>query len=232
MNQKKIIPTFARLPLLAVLFTNCFIYYIAKLIAGGLEHHSILLGLDSLVPFCPFFIIFYVLAYVQWVLGYVSAAREGGELFFWMVSASVVSKLICLVIFIAFPTQMERPEITGGGFFNWLTGVIYYFDTPVNLFPSIHCLESWLCVRAALRSGERKTSLKLLTSVFALLVFASTIFVKQHAVLDIIGGVAVAELGIAISQRIKLGSVISRLCTALFQKNSLRSPADAGHGKQ
>ncbi len=226
MDQKKIIPGYARLPLLAVLFTNCFIYYIAKILAAGLEHHSILISLDSLIPFCPFFVVFYVIAYAQWVLGYVSAARDGKELFFWMVSANIAAKIICLIIFVAFPTEMERPEITGGGFFNWLTAIIYRFDTPVNLFPSIHCLESWLCVRAALRSKDRRGVFKLITAVIALLVFASTVFIKQHAVLDIIGGVAVAELGIALSQTIKLGSLFSRLNAALFQKITLRSPAE------
>ncbi len=226
MTQNKFIPTYARLPLLAVVFINFFTYYIAKLLSSGLEHHTTLIGLDGVIPFVPFFVGFYVIAYAQWVIGYVSATRDGKELFFWMFSANIISKIICLVFFVAFPTTMERPEITGSGVFNWLTGVIYYFDTPVNLFPSIHCLESWLCVRAALRSKAHKPVLKALTTIIALLVFASTVFIKQHVVLDVIGGIAVAEIGIAIAQRIRLGSLFSRLNAAFFEKISLRSPAD------
>ena len=39
---------------------------------------------------------------------------------------------------------------------------------------------------------------KLVSFVSALLVFASTVFVKQHCFIDIIGGVVVAELGLLI----------------------------------
>ena len=40
------------------------------------------------------------------------------------------------------------------------------------------------------------------TLLFSLLVFASTVLIKQHAVVDIIGGVLTAEIGQQIAQKI------------------------------
>lgn len=56
-----------------------------------------------------------------------------------------VSRLVCGVIFMVFPTTNVRPEVTGTGFSVFLLQFLYGLDQPTNLFPSIHCLVSWFC---------------------------------------------------------------------------------------
>ena len=43
--------------------------------------------------------------------------------------------------------------------------------------------------------------------VAAILVFASTLMVKQHVVLDVISGIAVVELGLFLSKKFNLGRI-------------------------
>ena len=77
---------------------------------------------------------------------------------------------------------------------------LYTMDAPVTLFPSIHCLLSWLCWRGFCKL-EHPRWMNGLSLLFTLAVFASTVLVKQHYAADILGGVAVAELGLMLSGR-------------------------------
>ena len=100
------------------------------------------------------------------------------------------------------PTTLTRPEITGTGFWNWLTSLIYSTDAADNLFPSIHCLESWILFRGVMRCEKQGTTMKIFMFVSAILVFASTVLIKQHVVIDIIGGVLVVEIGLFLAKKL------------------------------
>ena len=123
----------------------------------------------------------------------------------------MLAKLMCMVIFLVFPTTMQRANVTGNDFCSQLVQLIYATDRPDNLFPSIHCLESWLCFRGALRVKKVGRLYAPLSFVFALLVFASVVLVKQHVAIDIIGGVAVAELGLLLSNKTGVYRIFYRL---------------------
>jgi len=144
----------------------------------------------------------YVLAYVTWILGFIIIGRESKKLCYEVCSAEMIAKLICLVCFIMMPTTLTRPEITGTGFWNWLTSLIYSMDAADNLFPSIHCLESWILFRGVMRCEKQGTAMKIFMFVSAILVFASTVLIKQHVVIDIIGGVLVVEIGLFLAKKL------------------------------
>ncbi len=207
----KLVPRYARLPLLTVLVFNCSVYWLPRLVTSGAVHYDLSLRLDDAIPFVPAFIVIYVLAYVQWVVGYVIISRDSEERCYRVLSGEFISKLVCLLFFLLLPTAMERPEVTGTDLFSRLTALIYSLDTPDNLFPSIHCLESWLCFRGMLGAKNAGRGYKLFSLVFTLLVFASTVLVKQHVVVDIIAGVASAELGQLAARRFGTGRIFERL---------------------
>ena len=75
-------------------------------------------------------------------------------------------------------------------------------DAPVNLFPSIHCLESWCAIHAAFTMKKMPNWYRLVTVVMSLGVFASTLFIKQHVILDMFGGIAVFEVGYFVAGKI------------------------------
>ena len=81
-----------------------------------------------------------------------------------------------------------------------LSSLIYQMDAPVNLFPSIHCLESWCCIHAAFCMKKTPRWYLPVTIVMSLCVFASTLLVKQHVFIDIIGGILVFEAGYFIAK--------------------------------
>lgn len=192
---KKLIPDYATKPLLLAVAANFIIYVGVSQLRGYLTFRSLALPVDDRIPFFAPFIIFYILAYVQWIANYLLIAREGKDFCYHFVYGDVISKLFCLVFFLFLPTTLVRPEVTGNGICERLVRLIYQIDAPVNLFPSIHCLESWCCIHAAFCMKKTPRWYLPLTIVMSLCVFASTLLVKQHVFIDVFGGILVFEIG-------------------------------------
>lgn len=210
-KMKRFIPDYALLPLVLVAATNFLVYGGARVLTAGRVHYDLTTWPDTKIPFLPVFVIPYVLAYVQWIAGFIMIGRESRDLCDTMLSGELIAKLISGLCFLILPTTILRPEITGSGICDRLTGLIYAVDAADNLFPSIHCLESWVVLRGALKIRKAPGWYMPLMLVSTLLVFASTVCLKQHVFVDIIGGIAVAEIGFAVSNRFGGRRIFERL---------------------
>ena len=206
-----VVPRYAWLPLACCLLLNVLAYYGGRLLTRGRTFHEVACAVDAAIPLFPPAVVIYVLTFVFWVVGFVVIARGGRESCFRNLAGEQTAKLLCLACFLVFPTAMERPEVPGWDVFSWLTRLIYRMDDPNMLFPSIHCLDSWFCFRGAMRTEGTPGWYRAFCLVFALMVFASTLLIKQHMCLDVLGGVAVLELGLFISDRLRAGRLYERL---------------------
>lgn len=159
--------------------------------------------LDTALPFLAPFVLFYVLAFVQWGLNYLLIARDSKELCYRFAFGNIIAKIICLFFFLLLPTTLARPEVTGTDLCSRLVRLIYTSDPPVNLFPSIHCLESWCCIRASFLLKKSNRAYQTATLIMSLGVFASTLFIKQHVIADVFGGIVVFEAGFWLAGRIQ-----------------------------
>ena len=200
---QKLLPDYAIRPLILALAANFIIYFGVSQLRDHLTFHSLALPVDDRIPFFAPFIIFYILAYVQWIINYLLIAREGKAFCYHFIYGDVISKLFCLVFFLFCPTTLVRPEVTGHSICDQLVRLVYQIDAPVNLFPSIHCLESWCCIHAALRMKKTPRWYLPITIVMSFCVFASTLLVKQHVFVDIFGGILVFEAGYYLARKIK-----------------------------
>ncbi|WP_258166273.1 phosphatase PAP2 family protein [Paenibacillus sp. PCH8] len=70
---------------------------------------------------------------------------------------------------------------------------MYTNDAPYNCFPSVHCLTSYLLFIIINRHLNFKPLARISWSVWLWLIIASTVFVKQHSLLDVAGGIIFAE---------------------------------------
>lgn len=136
-----------------------------------------------------------------------------------LAAADFFAKLICFVFFIVLPTTNVRPSVEGGGFIPFVMRFIYWVDTPTNLFPSIHCFVAWLGTRYIYecKSLRHRALISALCTIGTLLVFASTLFTKQHVLPDVISGVAVAEIGWLVARFTKLPRLLERLNEKFMQ---------------
>lgn len=207
----RIIKKYSVIPLLTALCCNSLVYFGIRQINVGREHYIIKIFLDDLIPFRTEFILIYILAYLHWIIGYLMIARESQEVCYRVISADLVAKLATGLVFLLIPTTIDRPWPTGTGIWDQLTRMIFSMDAADNLFPSIHCLESWMVFRGSLYMKNPPAFYRPVMFVFAILVFASTVFLKQHLVVDIAGGILFAEAGLALAGRFRLGRIFEEL---------------------
>ncbi len=188
-----IVPAYGFFPLVFSFVFNCLVYSGSRAVAGSWYHHNIESNLDLRLPFLPQFLIIYFGCYIFWAANYILAARQDREEVYRFFTADFISRCVCLVIFLAYPTTNIRPVIEGSGFWDLLAGWLYSIDAADNLFPSIHCLVSWFCFLAV--KGQKKIPIwyKAVSFILAVLVFLSTLFTKQHVIVDVAGGIFLAQ---------------------------------------
>lgn len=210
----KLIPAYAVIPLLACMILNAIVYYGNRLIPKYQYFDVSIPAIDDHIPLVTWMIVFYVFSYVFWVVGFVIIGRENKETCYELLSGEMIAKAMCLVFFFAMPTEMvdwPSGQFEINNVFDWGTQFIYDMDEPNNLFPSIHCLESWVVTRGAFRCEKPRKWYRVYCVVIMLGIFASTVLVRQHVVVDIVGGILVAELGLVLAKRFRTGRIFSLL---------------------
>lgn len=146
--------------------------------------------LDDMIPFCELFVFPYIFWFVYLVGMYVYSLFFDTETFKNYTYFIILTYSATIIIYLIFPTMQElRPNIDTLGRSNFLTEFMrgfYDFDTNTNVCPSIHVIGSVAVSVAAWNSKLFSTKgWRVAFTVCTVLVVLSTVFLKQHSVLDI-----------------------------------------------
>ncbi len=157
------------------------------------------LALDRAWPLVPSWAIVYGALYLFLILLPIFVVRQQ-ELIRRTVHAYLLIWITAYVFFfVVYPTAAPRPDqVTGEGFAVWGLRALYSADPPYNCFPSIHVAHSFVSALACSLVHRR---LGLVAMIAATLVALSTLFTKQHYVLDVIAGVFLAFVAYGIFLR-------------------------------
>ena len=197
------IPLYGIIALAIMLVINFSTYIGNRLITANMAHHDLSLPVDDMIPFVKEFIIIYVIvAYVQWIAGYYIIGKQEKRLCIYIVTAEIIAKLITLICFLSLPCEIKRPDIVDTDFMSRFVKWVYDTDPPSNLFPSIHCLESLIIARTSLKLENVPKWYPPVTIITSVLVCASTLLVKQHFFVDVIGAIVVVEIGLFVSGKL------------------------------
>ena len=155
--------------------------------------------------------------YVFWAVNYILAARQEREQVYRFFTADIISRCVCLIIFLAYPTTNTRPVIEGNGIWDLLAGWLYSIDAADNLFPSIHCLVSWFCF-LGIKDQKRIPTWYKGYRLHWLCWFSVYHFTKQHVLVDVAGGVILAQVCFILGQKTKLWHIYERFGTKIEKK--------------
>lgn len=206
----RILPAYGWLPLAAEFTLNMAVYSGAKLIAGRWYHYNLETSLDRAIPFVPWTVLIYFGCYLFWIANYIISVRQGRKEAYCFLSADFLAKCICLLFFLGLPTTNIRPEVTGDSIWDAAMRFLYWVDSADNLFPSIHCLTSWMCY-IGIRGRKNVPRLyRGLSCLMAIAVFISTLTTKQHVIVDVAGGVLLAEICYLIAGCTRLSELYGR----------------------
>ena len=172
--------------------------HVRQMITGEpLIYRDVFCAWDQLIPFCEWFLIPYWFWFVflagMIVYGLLFDIRAFRQ-FSWFI---MISYTVTIVIYFLWPNQQSlRPAVFPRD--NFLTDCIrglYAFDTNTNVCPSIHVLGSFAVCFAGLHSKRLKGwGWKLFLVLTTVLITLSTVFLKQHSVIDIFAALGVCAL--------------------------------------
>lgn len=163
--------------------------------------------LDDLIPFNEWFVI----PYCSWFLLLVAVTA----LLWWKDTASYDKLCLmmfsgmtfCLIVYMLLPNGLDlRPTVEEIGRSNpamWVMQLLWKADASVNVCPSIHC-QSTACMAIAIsesKLAEERPMLRPIALVWAALICLSTVFTKQHSVLDVVCGLTVAVVWLPVLYR-------------------------------
>lgn len=153
---------------------------------------------DDYIPFIEFFIVPYLLwfFFVAITMVYFFLTDKHG--FYRLTALLFTGMTIFLIICTVFPnglnlrpTYFERDNI-----FVDLVRALYITDTPTNVLPSLHVYNSVGCYIAIYKSEKLQQYKFIQIGAFILTVsiVLSTMFLKQHSVVDVIAALVMAYL--------------------------------------
>lgn len=182
--------------LLPFIFANgCFI--LLEMIIRKPEHYMYS-TLDSYIPFTPIFIIPYVFWYfyiaVTAVFLFFRSREEFSRLMFFLSGGM----MIACVIFALYPNgQLLRPAWLDDDIFSRMVQKIYAADSPINSLPSIHVIYSigiHCSIAAYIGNSAKYRPIKMASAIAMVLICMSTVYVKQHSILDAAAGVVISGI--------------------------------------
>lgn len=197
-QKTKLFPSYAYLPFAITVLVHFLIFFGTKPLTANAVHHSIPVPFENVIPFAPEWVTVYTATFIFWLLGLAVCMTRERELCFRMFTGIYIAELICAVFFVAMPTVIVRPEATGGVYYDRLLAQLYAADQPTNLFPSMHCMFAYMVFRGFMIAKLDKPVI-IGSGLFAALVCASTVFVKQHFLLDTFAGIILGEVAVTLS---------------------------------
>lgn len=166
--------------------------------------YSFMTPLDRIIPFVPEFIwIYHTL--IPAIIVTTIFSMERRDVFFNTIVALSLAVVILSVCHVLFPSFYPRQEIEVGCISSWLVNVTRAVDAACNTFPSGHVTFSWilyLSIRDA-NCIKRTKWLGLTYLLWAVMIALSTVFLKQHYVFDVLSGLILARLCVAMAKKIR-----------------------------
>jgi membrane-associated phospholipid phosphatase len=155
--------------------------------------------LDVVIPYISAFVIPYLALFLFVAVPFITTWPKPKEFLKTNLSFLLVTA-ISFSYYVFAQTTVLRNYVFSDNIFDQLVQFIYSIDTPVNTFPSMHVATTALTLHII--SLKRPGLLKWMAPIGALIIL-STLFIKQHNIVDVLGGLAVAALAFAIVFRPK-----------------------------
>jgi membrane-associated phospholipid phosphatase len=187
-----------KLPWLLAIILITLLYFVLDVFDEELL--STRTALDSYIPFIPAFVIayifFYIFVYGTVIYSFIKYKKEDFKL---LALSLILANVIAYLIYFSFQTTAIRPAILNTDIFSTILRFIYNNDLNYNSFPSGHAYLTTIVALYWLKHMKRPQRIRILLA--SLLIIVSTLFVKQHYIIDILGGIALGAISFFVIRR-------------------------------
>lgn len=182
------------------------------------SYHIVHTVFDDWIPFCEFFIVPYMLWFPYMILAviYFIFFNKNKHEYYQLAFNLMMGMTVFLIVSYVYPNaQHIRPtEFPRDNVFTDVVKWLYSTDTPTNILPSIHVFNS-LAIHMSLTNCEALRDKKLIKAAsFTLtaLIIMSTMFLKQHSVIDVCMGATLALFGFLVFYPRKVSAPSQTVC--------------------
>lgn len=192
-NRRKIgtVENYRHLWMLSIWIVYLILYFVIEQVVTD-NYWVSYLPLDDKIPFCEYFILPYCLWHPLLVLMTAYLAFYDAENFKAFMSFIGIGFITTAIFCLLFPNgQNLRPsEFPRENLCTQLVRLIYAADTNTNVLPSMHVIGCGALIAACFHTPSlKKRHLQWVMLPLGLLICLSTVFVKQHSILDFFSAV-------------------------------------------
>lgn len=186
-----IIPFIIFIGVLAIsYFGNQFLYSQGWTIRGASNYPEI--SLDSQIPLISWFVYFYFLTFPLGIIAFFYLAYTNRRAFYNLFITICIAFAISGVIYFFAQTVFTKPDFTPVTFTDKFVVWTWGSTNPINCFPSQHCFMAFAIILGVMTANGKGCNKKMnkvfqiLSFIIAVMIVLSTVFIRQHFVLDII----------------------------------------------
>lgn len=174
-----------------LLYGPIYMYCFKYLEYRQVSHLHIINGtLDNYIPFIEIFVVPYLLWFLYLFVYQVYLFFADKEIFVKTMLIEIVGMTIFLLVSWLYPNGLTlRPDhFARDNIFTQLLTILYRIDTPTNVLPSIHVFNTMAVFFGINRSKkmEKVKVMRWIGDVMTVLIILSTMFIKQHSILDVV----------------------------------------------
>ncbi len=173
-------------------------YFVIGQWTSAWPHYQPFIALDAAMPLSPPWVGVYASLYLCGFILPLVVVR-GQELFRQTMKAYLFVMLVSYAGFLLYPTTAPHAEaFVIDGFAAWSLQFLYDLDQPYGCFPSLHVAYSFVGALACYRMHR---GAGIAAAGWAALIGVSTVYTKQHFVVDAIAGAIIGLLAYALFLR-------------------------------
>ena len=214
-NNKEIL-----VALIYIIIYSIVFYLLEKRLPNDANYTSMYCSLDDKIPFCEYFLIPYYTWHAFMVITVFYFLFTDTKDYLRSCMMIFGGMTICCIIYFLFPNgQNLRPAVDTlrDNIFTAEIIRLWQVDTCTNVFPSIHVYDSVAALIVICKSREfhKNNLVKWLIGILVVLISLSTVFLKQHSILDGFGALALAAVMYVITYKI----LDKKISNSSFLKN-------------
>ncbi len=189
-------PQFSHLKLLMGWVVYFFFYFLTENWIPAERCYSVHCWIDDIIPFHEIFVIPYVGWYGLIVFSLVYFGLYNIDSFQKLSKYIMITQAVAMSAYILFPTRQDlRPDVfPRENFLTALVALLYRLDTNTGVCPSLHVAYSLGIASVWLKEKHVTNIWKALVVLSVALICLSTIFIKQHSVVDFFAALPVCML--------------------------------------
>ena len=186
----------------ALIVFQSFCYFVSKFfegnpnLIGGVIDSKISFNVWFIIPYCIWYLLIFLIPYYLY--------KKDKNIFTKYIISYLFCTVIANIIFIIYPTYVDRPIVIGNSILELMARIVFWVDTPAqNCFPSLHCAVSMLFILYMFECKKCPLYLKILTLIISILIMIATLYTKQHVFIDLLSGDILAIVSYIIVNNLK-----------------------------